>query len=271
MFKPTIFENSQVFDPSIKQFITDSDNKGDYLGIIVDNNDPEMEGRCRINVFGKFDDLDPENLPWAHPVQSAIFGGGENSGAGSFSFPKLGSLVRVKFNNGDIYAPEYYVIENLNEALKTEISESYVNAQVLLYDEDEDIKIIYTQEKGLLFFHKKSFINIDKNTDITIQHSTETAKVEMREGLIHLTSNDEIIDKSDYIYLDSGRVDVGTNADEPITRCESLFRMLIALAKIIDLKIPTTPTVLSGSPGPAEILVKTMKPFICSQIASVAP
>lgn len=268
---PTIFENTQIFNPQTKRIITDSENVGDYLGVIVDNNDPEQEGRCKINVYGKFDDLKPEDLPWCFPVNGNIHAGGETKGSGQFFYPKVGTLVRVKFNNGDIYSPEYYTIENLNKSMKEEYSDSYVNAQILVFDEDEDLKILYTQSKGLLLHHKGSIINVDKNTDITIKHSSSNSIVQMKDGIIHLTSTDEIVDKSDYIYLDSGKVDVGTGADEPITRCESLFVMLKLLAKIVDLKLPTPPSVLAGAPGPAEILVDKMKPFICSTIASVAP
>jgi len=36
-----------------------------YLGEIVDINDPRKEGRARIKVFGLFDSIETEDIPWA--------------------------------------------------------------------------------------------------------------------------------------------------------------------------------------------------------------
>ena len=37
-----------------------------YLGVVVDNKDPEFKGRAKVKVFGIFDDLNNEEIPWAH-------------------------------------------------------------------------------------------------------------------------------------------------------------------------------------------------------------
>ena len=37
-----------------------------YLGVVVDNDDPEFRGRAKVKVFGVFDDLETEQIPWAH-------------------------------------------------------------------------------------------------------------------------------------------------------------------------------------------------------------
>lgn len=118
----------------------------EWLGVIVASDDNKnFDGRCKVRVFEKFDEIADEDLPWCFPVCSNIFSGGSGLGAGSFSYPRIGTLVRVKFNNGDIYHPEYSFIQNLNYQMIEELKQSYINSTVLLYDEDEDIKIMYTQ------------------------------------------------------------------------------------------------------------------------------
>jgi len=117
----------------------------EWFGIVVSvDNTKYFDGRCKIRIFEKFDDITDEDLPWAFPKQSNIFGGGSGFGCGSFSYPKIGTIVRITFNNGDIYHPEYTFIQNLNNKMIDEIKQSFINCHVLLYDEDSNIKIMYT-------------------------------------------------------------------------------------------------------------------------------
>ena len=47
-----------------------------YLGVIVDINDPLKQGRAKVRVFGIFDDLEIEDIPWSEPgTASEYFGG----------------------------------------------------------------------------------------------------------------------------------------------------------------------------------------------------
>lgn len=118
----------------------------EWLGeIVLVDNDSKFDGRCKVRVFEKFDDIPDEYLPWAYPNSSDVFGRGSMGGAGSFSYPQVGSIVRIKFNNGDIYHPEYSSIQNLNLKMVEEIKQSYINCCVLLYDEECDVKLMYTE------------------------------------------------------------------------------------------------------------------------------
>ena len=41
---------------------------GSYTGKVVNNNDPDKEGKCRIRVYGVFgDEVPDDDLPWALP------------------------------------------------------------------------------------------------------------------------------------------------------------------------------------------------------------
>ena len=107
-----------------------------WLGEVVDVNDPDFDDKIRVRVFGKFDTLDTQDIPWATPGN--MISGGSKSGGGSRSLPKIGSLVHVEFENGDLYNPKWKSIVNISDELRSRIGNSdyYVNAQVLQYDSE---------------------------------------------------------------------------------------------------------------------------------------
>ena len=137
-----------------------------FLGVVVDSNDPTFKGRCKVNVFGLFDDLSPSDLPWSFPIHDNSFGSG--GGGGRISVPKNGAVVHVRFNNGNYYMPEYHGLQELSPDLINELSSSYAGAHSLIYDTVEDVKIFYTQDKGLIIETKGSTINITKDSKVIV-------------------------------------------------------------------------------------------------------
>jgi hypothetical protein len=206
-----------------------------FIGIIKKNEDELFQGRCKIMIPGLFDGLEIDDLPWAFPQQSTVFAG--NKGYGSFSYPKIDTIVRVIFHNGDLMSPEYSIVENINEKMQGEIKESYENAQVIVYDEDEDLKIIYTKTKGLFVWLKSSYFNI-----------TPDGK--------------DIIEFSPHHYIDSNDVQVGHAAEHPDTKCDKLFELLTKMATAIDSKY--------GVPSTCSLQVQQAKLSTCSEIVKIA-
>jgi len=229
-----------------------------WLGEIVDINDPEKLGRAKIRVFEKFDELDDDVLPWASPAQSTIFGGGGNFGAGSFSCPKKSSIVRVTFESGDIYSPEFFVIENLNMEMREELSvgNNYENAQVLLWDSDEKVKVLYTKDGGLRVFFDDSHLTIDPAKHITLEHKGGSSKMTMIEGVTTQFSDTQH-------YMDAPVCKIGNGASHPATKCDMLFQLLGTLGTMIDSKVPPTPGVAKG-------LVDAGEAMACSAIVKIA-
>ena len=81
---------------------------GIYRGVIEDNNDPDMLGRCKIRVWGLHDELKTEDvkegiptdkLPWGEPCLGLIEG--SMSGHGLFSVPLQGTHVFCFFEGGN--------------------------------------------------------------------------------------------------------------------------------------------------------------------------
>lgn len=96
MIKP---QNTLLTDALIEKQKSFEDS---YIGRVVDNKDPDKLGKCKIRVFGIFDEVSDEDLPWAMGDQGFV-----GSVVGSFIVPPVGCTVAVTFENGDLYFPEY--------------------------------------------------------------------------------------------------------------------------------------------------------------------
>ena len=96
------------------EFITHNLHEEDWIGVVINNQDPTFSGRAQVRVFGLMDGVIDEHIPWAVPQTSTIFG---SDGGGNLSIPKLGQFVRIQFNNGDLYAPEIECLQNIDTNL----------------------------------------------------------------------------------------------------------------------------------------------------------
>lgn len=160
-----------------RNIITDDLRTSNYMGTVVDISDPLKRGRVKVNIFGKFDDLDIEDIPWAEPKYNNT--GGSTTGGGYYSLPKLGSLVEITFDNGNIYCPLYGSNIKLSDDLIKELTdEDYKNTHSLIFDtelEGGPLKIWFTPSKGLLLELGTSNINIRK--DLSISITSDNGKV----------------------------------------------------------------------------------------------
>ena len=244
-----------------------------YIGIIEDTADERKEGRCRVRVFGVHDDIPVEDLPWAYPTQKSTFFGQEG-GAGSISIPKTGAFVSIKFNNGNMYSPEYNGIHELEETLKEELNKEgeYAGTHIMLFDGDEELKIWFTINKGITIELKGSRINIGQDKAITIEHADTSSSIELRGGEINITANstvnivskDEILTRSNDVHIDGNFVKIGHSAiTGSAVLGDNLFILLTSLATMIDAKVPS-------SIGAATGMVDTFKAFSLSETVKVS-
>lgn len=86
---------------------------GFYRGVVLDNIDPDKNGRCKIRIAGVHSPdltsasaITKDMLDWAEQA-SPVFGEGISAG-GSFSVPKIGSHVWVFFEGGNYRKPIYF-------------------------------------------------------------------------------------------------------------------------------------------------------------------
>jgi len=276
---------------SSKDFKIDNLLSTQWVGIIENSEDPLFEGRCKARVFGKFDlrqDNNPQNdyviptdkLPWARPA--GYTSGGSNSGSGNFDVPKLGSYVKITFDNGNVYSPVYHECLYPSDELKEEIEGSYENAHVLLYDtgfgitkdgdnytngrDGEWIKIYFTEETGLVFDYAttegSSVINIKNDNSIEITNANGDKILMENDGNISMThSGNFLIDlqgdidvncqnatitASTEAHINSPRIKLGEQAAESIIKGNTF-------KQIFDSHVHPTGVGPSGPPAPPSI------------------
>lgn len=240
-----------------------------WLGQVVDIDDPQQMGRVKVRVFGKFDDLAVEDIPWAYPRNNVS--GGSSTGGGFFSVPKLDSIVAINFDNGNIYHPEYSYVQKISDEVRQELKTSYINSHILIYDTVTDgaLKLFFTEEKGLMFDYKSTQINIKPNKSITIQTASTDSKVEIDDnGNITITEKNNItincqnakISASSSIYLDCNKfasIKLGSSVTDQIIKGNVFQAYFNTHTHIGNLGAPTSPPVIPSTPDHLSTVVKT--------------
>ena len=139
-----------------------------FLGVVELIDDPRKEGRARVRVYSIHDDLEADDIPWAYPKNKALFFG-QAGKAGSISIPKVGSIVAVRFDNGNPYSPEYFAIHELAQDVKDELNTEYEGSHIVLFDGDQELKLWFSVSKGLTISVKGASINLAPDNLITIK------------------------------------------------------------------------------------------------------
>lgn len=224
----------------------------DWLGVISNNIDPTFSGRCQLRVYRLMDHLDSKDLPWAVPINSTIFAG---DGAGSISIPKIGQIVRVQFNNGDIYSPEYTTIQNIDTQLIERIKNDYDGTHVLLYDPDEELTVIYQRNSGMQMYYRGSFIQISPDSMITIEHANQESMIQLEGDKLNIVTKNEVnvsaaskvsINADEVIASGNQATKLGPGPYNHAVLAEVLFPLLQTMATALDAKMPATPGVNVG-------------------------
>jgi hypothetical protein len=216
---------------------------GDYLGRVIYNEDPTFSGRCKVRVFGLFDDLSENNIPWFTPISSNVF---SSDGAGSISVPKIGDIVRVRFSNNDYYSGEYMAIQNIDPNLVERIKDDYLGTHVLLYDSSKDLVVMYQPKMGYKMALNGSVIKIDADGMIQIQHKNNANVIEItndaikiisgNDSPINITTNGNLDVKAGTVNVNSENIRLGSGSAQ--------FKavkgdMLVNALKAICMELPT--------------------------------
>ena len=252
---------------------TDHNFNAYYIGTVEAIDDPKFEGRCKVKVFSLFDDIDIADLPWAIPAaKPTVFG--QDARAGSISIPKIGAVVGIKFNNGDIYSPEYSQIQELGEDIKEELQKGntpetfrkkYEGSHFILFDGDEEIKFWFDREIGLQMELKQSFIRIDNATsNILIEHKDNHSQIGLENTVIRIVADSEvritgtskITATSKTAHINSKTTIIGASGVQySAVLGEPLFAILKTMAATIDAKVPSTAGALASAVDAAKVQV----------------
>ena len=227
----------------------------EYIGKVIFNEDPTYTGRCKVRVFGLFDELPDENIPWFTPVNSSTFSTG---GSGSLSVPKLNTFVRVKFSNNDLYSGEYSYLQVVDPAMINEIKDDYLGTQVLMYDAEAELVITYQKMQGFKIYHKGSYILLNPTGDIQIEHQNNSNAIEVKNdriiittasgkaggssvGTIDITSGSIVNVTADTVNINGNNVNIGPGPYVPAVNSEELKVVLNKIIAAIGLKMPVGP------------------------------
>jgi hypothetical protein len=238
---------TEQINDSLKNFIDQQHPNAEkklsfYSGQVVDNNDPDQQGRVRIRIFGVFDeDIPDNNLPWAIPDFNFI-----GSTLGSFVVPPLETLVKVYFENDDIYLPRYTTKvlkkDQMNDShFIAGLTENYPDSMIFFEtDTGEYFKInratnvtTYRHSSGLMVdIDADGNLKID-NTDISISSNPNNASDSSKIGNITLNikSNLDINVGGDMTIMCEGKFKV--QSTENTIKAENLINPLGAKNKII--------------------------------------
>ena len=164
---------------TIKELGKDNIRDTHWIGEVVDNEDPLLNGRCRVKVFGKFDLLPTESIPWASPMNRDL--------PGSHAVPRVGDVVAIRFDNGNIYHPEYWFQVDQNSDLKSdvlEISESPQDVISIVYDAKRNLRVYYSVEDGLVITTGTA------NTEAPMIRFSPEGQIFLNSGDIFIATND---------------------------------------------------------------------------------
>jgi hypothetical protein len=126
---------------SIKELFQDNLRDSHWLGEIVNNEDPSNQGRCRIRVFGKFDLIPDEDLPWALC--------GSNDSHGQFAVPAVGDIVSVRFDNGNLYTPVYFFQAKARQEVSDMVSANGAMGVVSLFYDPSRMQLYWNSSEGV--------------------------------------------------------------------------------------------------------------------------
>lgn len=242
--------------------------KGVVTGEVVSIDDPTYSGRVKVRIQGINENVEVEQLPWCTYGGSAFFSG---DGGGSISIPRVGTKVRVRFKKGDANSMEWYATNRIDRALAEELAQDYPGSHAILYDSASDLSILYTNTTGLRLYYKKSFIQISPDNNITIHYGNESSgvQIQLSDGKIdiqaptqiNITSDNTVKVEANTIILD-GKNNVQIKGDTPgecAVNAKNLYKMLMGLAMVVDLKIP-------GGHEASDLIQSSMQSIMNQQI-----
>jgi hypothetical protein len=145
--------------------------------------------------------------------------------------------------------------------MKSELNASYLNSHVITYDEDENMKILYSPSIGLKYHFNGSHVTINPDKSITIEHDATQSVIELNGSNITIVANNKIeataptkieINSSN-VHVNGVKTELGAAPVFSNICAEPLWVFLKALAAAADAKWPPSPGVLSALAATAEV------------------
>ena len=216
-----------------------------HLGEIVDIKDPLKQGRARIRVFGFFDELEIEDIPWAEQISGLSFSSAK--GNGNISIPRVGATVNVQFDGSNYYKCFYEFEKESAPALLAEIANSYEGAQSIWYDVESEpgpLKLLYTKAKGMVLSLGDAKSQLDTQDGGQLRVVIEMGKDQIR------MENSKVI-------INSNNIELGQGAVQAVIKGNVFQNYFNSHTHIGNLGAPTSPPVVPSTPDHLSTISKT--------------
>lgn len=145
--------------------------EGEYRGLVMDNQDPEKDGRCRVFVEPLHRGVRTEDLPWAIPHPSVGMGGYESDvDAGRSDFiPDENTWVVIDFENGRPEQPRFkFEAQNkdfLPQRAQGNEDDVYQDIQSNLGENEPDTEISEYPDSKTIKFKNGITLEVDNSED----------------------------------------------------------------------------------------------------------
>lgn len=169
-----------------KNPIEDDDFSKTYIGIVIDNKDPQQIGRCKIRVHGLHDDFSTDDLPWSIPEFPLAF-----TEKSSFMVPEIGTTLYIKFDDGDLYESIYFgnVLDRMHLDYEADHTEDYPDSVIFYETKNGDyFKINRAKGEYIIKTGAGVFLKFSENGDIELTNSSS----ENGDTKLHLKGNFDI-------------------------------------------------------------------------------
>lgn len=167
---------------SVQQLFSDNDEQKfnySWTGKVIDNVDPLYLGRVKIKIFGFYDDIAENAIPWALPESTYL-----GSKRGNLVIPEVDTVVRGYFDHGDDHKPIYTAIAaNVENYATTELLNhpeeinEYPDLMVLLHtDEGERVTLNRASGEMRMTHRSGTIVTILPTGAISIETATPIVK-----------------------------------------------------------------------------------------------
>lgn len=234
-----------------------------YRAIVVNNEDPAMCNRLKVNIPGVYGGI----TTWALPRnQHGSFGQnleGQDHGNGfKYLPPKVGDIVWVSFAMGDPTSPiwEYYGWSENQIPVELQASDSFgfvtPNGNKIIFSEDNGTMDIYLYGDATVYSKKRVNLMAENSVNI-IAGADRNSQIVIDNDKIHIKfSNSDILMEKDKITVNGGNNLGVVNISDITTKLNKLVQELEVLRNTVNTH---THTGMHGPTSPP--LTQVTSPF----------
>ena len=209
-------------------------------GEVLDAKDSNRQGRLKIKVFGRFDELENDYIPWFEPGE--ILTSSNETGGGFLNLPKVGSIVNVYFPENDIYNGVWFHHNKISEPLKEKLDseEAYEDFNILYYDVLSNFYIYRLGNEGEGFYIRLG--SDDEESDQIVIWNNSRIEVKNADGkTFALDSEEDFIklehDNGSVFTIDAEMCQISHNNNSTMTFMDDgTIRVTHKDGKVLDIK-----------------------------------